>query len=75
MSDYNFVGVIKVMLIDLDVNFDEFEEKFKVVIFEKYGFVKVERELIVFGFVVFKFYVFGRDEEGYFFDEVVDIFR
>lgn len=43
MSDYNLVGVIKVMPTDPDVNLDELEEKLKAVIPEKYGLAKVER--------------------------------
>ncbi|AFK21693.1 elongation factor 1-beta [Pyrococcus sp. ST04] len=75
MSDFNLVGVIKVMPTSPDVNLDELEEKLKAVIPEKYGLAKVEREPIAFGLVALKFHILGKDEEGYSFDEVAEKFR
>jgi len=75
MADFNLVGVIKVMPTDPDVNLDKLEEKLKATIPEKFGLAKVEREPIAFGLVALKFYVLGRDEEGYSYDEVAELFR
>ncbi|AEC51465.1 elongation factor 1-beta [Pyrococcus sp. NA2] len=75
MSDYNLVGVIRVMPTDPEVNLDELEEKLKAMIPEKYGLAKVEREPIAFGLVALKFYILGRDEEGYSFDEIAEKFQ
>ncbi|AAL82089.1 elongation factor 1-beta [Pyrococcus furiosus DSM 3638] len=75
MGDFNLVGVIRVMPTDPEVNLDELEEKLKALIPEKYGLAKVEREPIAFGLVALKFYVLGRDEEGYSFDEIAEKFQ
>ena len=75
MSDFNLVGVIKVMPTDPDVNLDELEEKLKAVIPEKFGLAKVEREPIAFGLVALKFYVLAKDEEGYDLEQVLEAFR
>ncbi|WP_048150953.1 elongation factor 1-beta [Palaeococcus ferrophilus] len=72
MSDFNLVGVIKVMPTDPDVNLDELEEAIKKVIPEKFGFQKVEREPIAFGLVALNVYLLGKDAEGYSFDEVAE---
>ena len=79
MSDFNLVGVIKVMPTDPEVNLDELEAAVKKVLEEKfegkYGISKVDREPIAFGLVALKAYVLGKDAEGYSFDEVADAFR
>ena len=75
ISDFYLVGVIKVMPTDPDVNLDELEEKLKAVIPERFGLAKVEREPIAFGLIALKFYVLGRDEEGYSYDEVAELFE
>ena len=75
MSDFNLVGVVKVMPTDPEVNLDELEEKLKAVIPEKFGLAKVDREPIAFGLVALKFYILGKDAEGYSYDEVADLFR
>lgn len=75
MAEFNLVGVIKVMPTDPDVNLDELEEKLKEALPEKFGLAKVEREPIAFGLVALKFYVLGKDAEGYSYDEVTELFR
>ncbi|WP_457751533.1 elongation factor 1-beta [Thermococcus sp.] len=75
MADFNLVGVIKVMPTDPEVDLDELEEKIKAVIPEKFGLAKVEREPIAFGLVALKFYVLGKDAEGYSYDELTELFR
>jgi len=79
MSDFNLVGVIRVMPTDPEVNLDELEAAVKKVLEEKfegkYGISKVDREPIAFGLVALKAYVLGKDAEGYSFDEVADAFR
>ncbi|AHF81369.1 MULTISPECIES: elongation factor 1-beta [Thermococcus] len=75
MSDFNIVGVIKVMPTSPEVDLDKLEENIKKAIPEKYGFVKIEREPIAFGLVALKVYVLAKDEEGYSLDEVAEAFR
>ncbi|AIF68548.1 effector protein [Palaeococcus pacificus DY20341] len=72
MSDFNLVGIIKVMPTDPDVNLDELEEKIKSAIPEKFGFQKIEREPIAFGLVALNVYLLGKDAEGYSFDAVAE---
>ena len=74
MSDFNLVGIIKVMPTDPDVNLDELEEKIKSAIPEKFGFQKIEREPIAFGLVALNVYLLGKDAEGYSFDAVAEEF-
>jgi len=79
MSDFNLVGVIKVMPTDPEINLDELEAALKKTLEEKfggkYGLSKIDREPIAFGLVALKVYVLGKDAEGYSFDEVADAFR
>ncbi|KUJ99564.1 MAG: Elongation factor 1-beta [Thermococcales archaeon 44_46] len=78
MSDFNLVGVIKVMPTDPDVNLDELEAAIRKTLEEKfggkYGISKIERQPIAFGLVALKVYVLGKDAEGYSFDEVAEAF-
>jgi len=78
MSDFNLVGVIRVMPTDPEVNLDELEAEIRKTLKEKfgskYGISKIDREPIAFGLVALKVYVLGKDAEGYSFDEVAEAF-